>query len=90
MKVKKVPQRTCIGCRTVRPKRELIRIVRTPESEVVVDLTGKKSGRGAYACPNIECLELAFKGALLDKALEIKLDEPAKNQLRSEVTALLK
>ncbi len=89
MKVKKIPQRTCIGCKTVRPKKELIRIVRTPEGNVLVDQTGKKSGRGAYSCPNLQCLELAFKGALLDKALDIVLDESTKDQLRSEVLALI-
>lgn len=89
MKVKKIPQRTCIGCKTVRPKKELIRIVRTPEGNVLVDQTGKKSGRGAYSCPSLECLELAFKGALLDKALDVALDETIKNQLRSEVLTLI-
>jgi predicted RNA-binding protein YlxR (DUF448 family) len=89
MKVKKIPQRTCIGCKTVRPKKELIRIVRTPENEVLIDPTGKKSGRGAYICPSLACLELAFKGSLLDKALEIKLDEISKNQLRAEVVKLI-
>lgn len=89
MKVKKVPQRTCIGCKAVRPKKELIRIVRTPENEVLVDPTGKKSGRGAYSCPNLNCLELAFKGALLDNALDIKLDETTKDQLREKLTAIV-
>lgn len=68
--LRKVPQRTCLGCRSVRPKKELIRIVRTPEGSVMVDLTGKRSGRGAYLCPSPECLEKARKGKTLEKALE--------------------
>ncbi|MDI3281344.1 MAG: YlxR family protein [Bacillota bacterium] len=67
---RKVPQRTCLGCRSVRPKKELIRIVRTPEGSVVVDPTGKRSGRGAYLCPSPDCLERARKGKTLEKALE--------------------
>lgn len=90
MKVKKIPQRTCIGCKQVRPKKELIRIVRTSENEVLVDLTGKKSGRGAYICPDMECLEVAFKGASLDKALEITLGEAAKAGLRSDLAKEVK
>ncbi|HOJ77156.1 MAG TPA: YlxR family protein [Bacillota bacterium] len=90
MKVKKIPQRTCIGCRNVFPKKDLIRIVRTPDGEVVVDQTGKKSGRGAYNCPNPDCLEAAFKGPQLEKALEVKLDEAIKTRLREEIVKLIK
>ena len=65
MKVKKIPLRMCTGCMEMKPKKELIRVVKTPEGEVTVDLTGKKSGRGAYICRNIECLEKAFKAKRL-------------------------
>ena len=58
-KVKKIPERLCVGCQEKHPKKELIRIVRSPEGEFSVDLTGKKSGRGAYICPKQECLEKA-------------------------------
>ncbi|MFZ5925687.1 MAG: RNase P modulator RnpM [Bacillota bacterium] len=68
-RVKKVPQRTCVGCREVKPKKELIRIVRTPDGLVEVDFTGKRSGRGAYVCPDPRCLDLAVKGRRLDTAL---------------------
>ncbi len=88
MKTKKVPLRTCLGCKTVKPKKELIRIVRTPNGEVIIDPTGKKSGRGAYTCPNINCLEQTFKGSLLDSALEIKLTEEAKTNLREDLKRL--
>ncbi|TCL55857.1 hypothetical protein EDC14_105321 [Hydrogenispora ethanolica] len=90
MKVKKVPQRTCLGCKTIRPKKELIRVVRTPEGEVVLDLTGKKSGRGAYTCPKLECLELTFKGSLLERALETEITAEIKENLRSEIVKLLR
>ena len=89
MKVKKVPQRTCLGCKSVRSKKELIRIVRTSEGEVVVDPTGKKSGRGTYTCPSLECLELALKGSSLDRALEITITPAMKDELREEIKKLL-
>ena len=59
---KHVPVRTCIGCRTAQPKRDMLRIVRTPEGEVMPDPTGKKSGRGAYICYSQECLQAALSG----------------------------
>lgn len=89
MKVKKVPRRTCLGCRSVKPKKELIRVVRTPAGEVLVDPTGKKSGRGAYTCPNSNCLEQSFKGALLDNALDIHLSEEMKSNLRDELRKIV-
>lgn len=67
---KRVPVRTCVGCRTERGKRELVRVVRTPEGEVVLDATGKRSGRGAYLCPRRECLAAARKSKSLERALE--------------------
>ena len=68
---RRLPQRTCLGCQTVKNKRDMIRIVRTPEGQLEVDPTGKKSGRGAYVCPNMECVELLRKGKRLEKALEV-------------------
>ena len=56
---KKIPMRQCVGCREMKPKRELIRVIRTSEDEILIDATGKKNGRGAYICPNRECLEKA-------------------------------
>ncbi|MEG6521701.1 RNase P modulator RnpM [Desulfotomaculum sp. 1211_IL3151] len=69
-KVKKVPLRMCIGCQEMKPKRELTRVVRTPQNTVEIDATGKKSGRGAYLCSNIECLQRAIKGKRLERSLE--------------------
>lgn len=64
-----IPMRLCLGCEESKPKRELVRIVRTPDGLVELDLTGKRSGRGAYVCPQESCLEKAAKGKRLDKAL---------------------
>ncbi|GAB6180693.1 YlxR family protein [Desulfotomaculum defluvii] len=69
-KVKKVPLRMCIGCQEMKPKRELTRVVRTPQDTVEIDPTGKKSGRGAYLCPNMDCLQRAIKGKRLERSLE--------------------
>ena len=70
MKVRKVPQRMCVGCQELMGKKELIRIVRTPENHIELDPTGKKSGRGAYICANEECLAKAIKGKRLEKAFK--------------------
>ncbi len=65
---KKIPQRQCIGCQKVQPKKELVRIVRSPEGEFSVDFTGKKPGRGAYICHRVECFDAAVKGHRFAKA----------------------
>ena len=67
-KTKKIPQRQCVGCRTMKEKKELIRVLKTPEGEIVLDTTGKKSGRGAYLCPDIECMKKARKSRALERA----------------------
>jgi len=64
MKPRHVPIRTCAGCRQERPKREMVRVVRTPEGSVVVDPTGKRAGRGAYLCPSFDCWSRALRGSL--------------------------
>jgi predicted RNA-binding protein YlxR (DUF448 family) len=69
-KVKKIPMRQCLGCNEHKPKRELIRIVRTPEGEVVADMTGKKNGRGAYLCPAESCLRRVQRSKRAEKVLE--------------------
>jgi len=88
-RVKKIPRRTCIGCGAVRNKKELLRIVRTPQQEVLLDQTGKKSGRGTYICPGVECLEKAFKGNLLTKKLEITIAPSDKERLREQLAAVI-
>jgi predicted RNA-binding protein YlxR (DUF448 family) len=85
MKVKKIPLRMCTGCMEMKPKKELIRIVKTPEGEVSVDLTGKKSGRGAYICKSTECLEKAFKTKRLGRNLDVSISEEIYDKLKEEI-----
>lgn len=85
LKKKRVPQRMCIGCQEMKPKREMLRVVRTPENEIVVDPTGKKSGRGAYLCPREECIGKAIKEKRLEKALECPISEAILEKLRRSV-----
>lgn len=85
MKVKKVPERMCTGCMEMKPKRELIRVVKNKEGEIFMDLTGKKPGRGAYICKNIECFEKAFKTKRLERNLETKIDEELYGRLKDEI-----
>lgn len=85
MKVKKIPLRMCTGCMEMKPKKELIRVVKSPEGDVSVDLTGKKSGRGAYVCKNEECLEKAFKAKRLSRNLDTQISEEVYNKLREEI-----
>jgi hypothetical protein len=86
MKVKKIPMRMCTGCMEMKPKKELVRVVRSKEGEVSLDLTGKKPGRGAYVCRNRECLEKAFKTKRLDRNLEVSLSEEIHEKLKGEIT----
>lgn len=85
---KHVPQRTCVACRTVRPKREMVRIVRTPEGEVVVDERGKQNGRGAYLCAQRVCWEEALRRQRLAAALHVSLDEATTARLQAYAQAL--
>ena len=82
---KKIPMRMCVGCRTMKPKRELLRVVRTPEDAVVLDFTGKKNGRGAYLCHSEECLKRAGKQKQLDRALERPVGPEVLAQLGEEI-----
>lgn len=81
MRRKHVPQRTCVGCREVRPKREMIRIVRTPDRTIEIDETGKKSGRGAYICLNRECWEKALRKRAVEHALKVELSAEERSAL---------
>lgn len=84
-RVRHVPLRQCISCRTQRPKQELLRVVRTPENSLLVDTKGKVSGRGAYLCPSRPCLERALKAKLLQRHLETELTTEVLTRLE-EVT----
>ena len=84
MRQKHTPTRTCVGCRTTKPKKELIRIVRTPEGVIESDTTGKKSGRGAYLCSSKECLIQALKAKQLERAFKCALDDSVKQMLEQK------
>ncbi|AGF55110.1 RNase P modulator RnpM [Clostridium saccharoperbutylacetonicum] len=86
MKAKKIPLRMCTGCMEMKPKKELVRVVKSPEGDVSIDLTGKKSGRGAYVCKSIECFEKAFKTKRLSRNLETNISEEIYEKLKDEVS----
>ncbi len=90
MKTRKVPMRMCVGCREMKPKKELIRVVHSPEGEVSVDLTGRKPGRGAYLCPREECLAKALKQKQLERVFSAPLGAETQEGLRQAVAALKK
>ena len=79
--VKHIPSRTCVACSRVRPKRELIRLVRISDGGVEVDVSGKKAGRGAYLCQSPECWETGLKGSRLERALRTTLTQDNRGQL---------
>ncbi len=83
---KKIPQRTCMGCQAKKDKRELVRIVRSPEGEISVDLTGKKPGRGAYICPDLECLNKVVKSKRLERSLETVISEEVYETLKEQLS----
>ena len=84
-KPRKVPQRQCVGCRTMREKRELIRVVRSPEGEISLDFKGKKPGRGAYVCPDAACLARARKSRALERAFETAIPPEVYEALEKEM-----
>ena len=80
----KIPQRTCIGCKCKKPKKEMIRIVRTPDGKIIIDETGKKSGRGAYLCGDVKCLDIAFKENSLNKSFKQDIPLQTLDELRKD------
>lgn len=84
---KKIPMRQCLGCREMKPKRELIRAVKSPDGEVNLDFKGKMPGRGAYLCPNGECLKKAMKSKALERAFSVQIHEEIYEELRQQMEA---
>ena len=84
-KPRKIPQRQCVGCRVMKDKKALVRVVKTPENEVVLDLTGKKSGRGAYVCPAMECLKKARKSRALERAFELSIPDEVYDAMEAQM-----
>ena len=85
LKQKKVPMRMCTGCREMKPKKDLLRVVRSPEGEVSLDFRGKSPGRGAYLCPSQDCLAKARKSRALERALECQIPDEIYDKLTSEM-----
>ena len=86
MMPKRLPQRQCAGCGERKDKKELIRVVRTPEGEICLDDTGRKNGRGAYICENIECLKAARKARRLEKSFACRIDDEVYDSMERELS----
>ena len=82
---KKIPMRKCVGCREMKPKKELIRVVRSPEGAVSLDFKGKLPGRGAYVCPDAECLKRAKRSKALERAFSVPLPEDVWQALEAQM-----
>lgn len=85
MKTKKTPMRMCLGCNEMKPKKELVRVVKSAEGEVSLDLTGKKSGRGAYICKDIACFNSARKARKFEKCFSCKIDDSVFEAMEAEL-----
>lgn len=86
MKQKKIPMRRCCGCNEQKPKKELIRVVRSSEGEISLDLTGKASGRGAYICNSLECLKKARKSRRIDRTFEVTIPDAIYDKMEEEIS----
>ena len=84
---KKIPMRQCLGCREMKPKRELLRVVRSPEGTVSLDLKGKANGRGAYVCRNSECLKKAIRSKAISRAFETEIPQEIYDAMVTEMEA---
>ncbi|HAU84838.1 MAG TPA: DUF448 domain-containing protein [Lachnospiraceae bacterium] len=85
---KKIPMRQCTGCGEMKTKKELIRVIKTPENEIAIDFTGKKNGRGAYLCNSLECLKKARKTKAIERSLKTTIPDEIYDQLEKELTAV--
>lgn len=89
MKTKnKTPLRQCMGCREMKSKKELIRVLKTPEDEIVLDLTGRKNGRGAYLCKSKECLEKAIKSRAIERSLKVAIPNEIYESFKKELNKI--
>ena len=87
---KKIPMRQCIGCSEMKSKKELLRILRTESEEIILDATGRKNGRGAYICPNAECLKKAKKSRGLERSFKIQVSDEIYDSLTKEIERIEK
>mgnify|MGYP001724983743 CR=1 FL=1 len=86
--VRKVPMRQCIGCQEMKSKKEMIRVIKTAEGEILLDATGRKNGRGAYLCPSMECLKKAVKGKGLERSFKMAIPKEVYEALEKEMEVL--
>lgn len=87
MKTRKIPMRNCVGCMESKSKNELIRVLKTPEGDVVVDITGRKNGRGAYICPSVECLKKARRTKAISRSLDTIIPDEVYEDIERQMLA---
>lgn len=85
MQKKKIPLRKCTGCGEMKPKKELVRVVKTPDDEVLIDLTGRVNGRGAYICPDAQCLKIARKSKRIEKSFQMQIPDEIYDKMEEEL-----
>lgn len=90
MVTKKVPMRQCVGCAEMKSKKDLLRVIKTPEEEIVLDTTGRKNGRGAYICASMECLKNARKKHGLERSLKVTIPDEVYEALEQEMSKVAK
>lgn len=83
---KKIPLRLCVGCREMKPKKDMIRVVKTPENEIILDTTGRKNGRGAYLCNDVECLKKAVKSSAIERSLKINVEKSVYEEMERQMS----
>ena len=88
MITKKVPMRQCTGCREMKSKRDMIRVIKTAENEICIDATGRMNGRGAYICPTMECLKQAMKSRGLERSLKTSIPDTVYQQMEEEMSQI--
>ena len=88
MKNMKLPMRKCTGCGEMKTKKEMLRVLKTPEDEIVIDTTSRKNGRGAYLCPSVDCLTKAVKNKGLERSLKVSVPETVYEELKKEMENL--
>ena len=86
--VKKIPMRRCVGCSEMKEKKELLRVLRTPEGDIILDTAGRQNGRGAYLCKNADCLKKARRSKALERSLDAAIPEEVYERLEKEMTDL--
>ena len=87
---KKVPMRQCVGCAEMKSKKDLLRVIKTPEDEIILDVTGRKNGRGAYICASMECLQNAQKRKGLERSLKVAIPTEVYENLEMEMSKIAK